>query len=484
MFGKGSSPFASSRKRKTTNNHKSKDPESPSKTLFSSSHSTDSFTSSSSDDIDPNEVFDPKEPEINKIFRKQRLEEERRRAIEKKREEEELQREYDALPVDNDDPFGIIDFDPPFAFESTNPYQPNQQYEPPAAPKKPKMPPRLSTTKPLIEEIDDSSNDSTDAQREDDLIQSRRYKPQSRLLQMHDQYLSQNRNQPSFRPYNPIETRPTFGLHKPLEAGASFPTSSVVRNRRNGDNWEHYEQTTYNGPEIQRNQQNDLLRYQFAYQNGQNQLADRQSNRTAQYNLSVLDSQNRQNELQSQYEIAKLNKEDRQNERQHAERMTNLQNYQQRVNASLAIREQTHRQSLERQAALQNKIAIRNPHSNESYAEQIQKAAEEVDFNLNGNLLRFYESQPFLERYYLSCCYDKSFLFAGVSHYTYINNKLTVYFEGNQHAPIRIRAPGYFTFVECVSYPHVLLARMHNTKSFDGNNKCPWCPCPSHCEIE
>lgn len=262
-----------------------------------------------------------------------------------------------------------------------------------------------------------------------------------------------------------------------------MPTSITVKNRRNGNHWEHFQQTSFNQPEIHRKQQNDRLNYNLRYQANENDLVDKQNERENRCQLARIERNDRQNNRNAQIRMAEIDRDDKQRARAHELQIAKVNTFDKRVNATLAIQDQMHQHSLERMNAMQNMVNVRNPISNGVHARQIVRAANDAQLELGTNTLLFSMSQPFLEAGYRAAGYDKSYLFTGVKDFDYTKNKFTVNFESNQHKPITLTSTGYVSVLKSDLLPHVLLVRMHHFHNID-NDRCPLCPCCSRCLIE
>lgn len=96
-----------------------------------------------------------------------------------------------------------------------------------------------------------------------------------------------------------------------------MPTSLTVKNCRNGNHWEHYQQTSFNQPEIHRKQQNDILNYNLRYQANENDFADKQNERENRCQLARIERNDRQNNRLAQIGMAEIDSDDKQRARNH-----------------------------------------------------------------------------------------------------------------------------------------------------------------------
>ena len=128
--------------------------------------------------------------------------------------------------------------------------------------------------------------------------------------------------------------------------------NNYVRNRRNGNQWEH---TTYENqpflPEVQRQERNDERNYQLQLQTLEQQNNDRQNERT------------------NNYQLALLTNDDRQNQRNHELAMHRIANVNQITNARIAEGDALLQRQFTRRQAYINNPNVRYPVKNEQLAE-------------------------------------------------------------------------------------------------------------------
>lgn len=225
--------------------------------------------------------------------------------------------------------------------------------------------------------------------------------------------------------------------------------TTYISNRRNGNQWEHTEYETQPVPqEIQRQQHNDELNYQ--------------------YNVQVLDHQNedRQNERNNDYRVAIMQTNDRQNQRNHEYAMHRIENINQITNARIAEANARVQQQIAMRQGYINNPTVRNPVGNEFYAQQIVNAATLVNYNINANNPRdVFISNEFVEPDLRENLYSHTVFFAGVEDIDHQQRHLKIMFTDNRVNPITFRNINgrYYKVIRSINLPHLILVRVYIT---------------------
>ena len=243
--------------------------------------------------------------------------------------------------------------------------------------------------------------------------------------------------------------------------------NNYVRNRRNGNQWEH---TTYESqpflPEVQRQERNDERNYQLQ--------------------LQTLEQQNndRQNERKNNYQLALLTNDDRQNQRNHELAMHRIANVNQITNARIAEGDALLQRQFARRQAYINNPKVRHPVKNEQLAAQIKKVADLIEYDIDDSNPRdVFISNEIVEPDLRQNLYSHTIFLAGVEDYDLRDSYLKIIFTDNRIKPITYKCTNgrYYKVIKSTNYPHLMLVRVFiipATYRDEGiiSKICPPCP--------
>ncbi len=243
--------------------------------------------------------------------------------------------------------------------------------------------------------------------------------------------------------------------------------NNYVRNRRNGNQWEH---TTYETqpflPEVQRQERNDERNYQLQLQTLEQQNNDRQNERT------------------NNYQLALLTNDDRQNQRNHELAMHRIANVNQITNARIAEGDALLQRQFARRQAYINNPKVRHPVKNEQLAAQIKKVADLIEYDIDDSNPRdVFISNEIVEPDLRQNLYSHTIFLAGVEDYDLRDSYLKIIFTDNRIKPITYKCTNgrYYKVIKSTNYPHLMLVRVFiipATYRDEGiiSKICPPCP--------
>ena len=275
---------------------------------------------------------------------------------------------------------------------------------------------------------------------------------------------------PQFQPNNNKGLRPGRSLDDPFDTinlNQNNGINTYVRNRRNGNQWEH---TTYENqpflPEVQRQERNDERNYQLQLQTLEQQNNDRQNERT------------------NNYQLALLTNDDRQNQRNHELAMHRIANVNQITNARIAEGDALLQRQFARRQAYINNPKVRHPVKNEQLAAQIKKVADLIEYDIDDSNPRdVFISNEIVEPDLRQNLYSHTIFLAGVEDYDLRDSYLKIIFTDNRIKPITYKCTNgrYYKVIKSTNYPHLMLVRVFiipATYRDEGiiSKICPPCP--------